>query len=74
VAEHIKTPMGLKTHGKRTWQEVTSKYQLRTDELDILEDVCREIDMIHDLEKERQGAPYLLKGSQGQSVINPLIT
>ena len=71
---HIKTPTGLKTHGKRTWQEVTAKYELRADELDILEDICREIYLINVLEKELKDAPLMLKGSQGQDVVNPMVT
>jgi hypothetical protein len=74
MVEHIKTPMGLKTHGKRTWEAVTNKYELRTDELDILEDICREIDLINVLEKELKDAPLMLKGSQGQDVVNPMVT
>ena len=74
MAEHIKTPMGLKTHGKRTWEDVTNKYELRFDELDILEDICREIELINMLEKELKGAPLMLKGSQGQDVVNPMVT
>lgn len=72
--EHIKTPTGLKSHGKRTWSEVTSKYELRTDELDILEDICREIDLVNVLEKELKDAPLMLKGSQGQDVVNPMVS
>ena len=66
--------MGLKTHGKRTWEDVTNKYELRFDELDILEDICREVDLINVLEKELKGAPLMLKGSQGQDVVNPIVT
>lgn len=73
-ATHIKAPTGLKTHGKRTWQEVTNKYELRADELDILEDICREIDLINVLEKEMKELPLMMKGSQGQDVVNPLVT
>lgn len=72
--EHIKTPTGLKAQGKRAWQDVVGKYELRADELDLLEDICREIDLISLLEKELKGAPLMLKGSQGQDIINPLVS
>lgn len=71
--EHIKTPTGLKARGKRQWTEVTEKYELRLDELNILEDICREIDLIDSLEKELKGLPVMMKGSQGQDIVNPLI-
>lgn len=69
-----RTPTGLRARGKRNWESVTSKYQLRTDELDILEDICREIDMIDALEKELKGANLVVMGSQGQEVANPMIS
>lgn len=72
--EHIRTPTGLKARGKRAWSDVSTKYELRADELDILEDICREIDMIDALEKELKGAPLIVKGSQGQDVANPMIS
>lgn len=70
----IKTPAGLKARGKRTWIDVTEKYELRVDELDTLEDICREIDMIDALEKELKGADLIVTGSQGQDVANPMIS
>lgn len=69
----IKAPVGLKSRGKRMWTAVSGKYELRWDELDILEDICREIDMIDALEKELKGAPLTVRGSQGQEVANPMI-
>lgn len=72
--EPIKPPTGLKARGKRSWNAVSSKYQLRADELDILEDICREIDMIDWLERSLKGAPLTVRGSQGQEVINPMIS
>lgn len=69
-----KTPTGLRARGKRTWLAVTAKYELRVDELDTLEDICREIDMIDALEKELDGADLIVTGSQGQDVANPMIS
>lgn len=70
----IKPPTGLRARGKRNWIAVTEKYDLRTDELDILEDICREIDMIDALEKELKDADLIVLGSQGQEVANPMIS
>lgn len=68
-----KAPAGLKAKGKRLWQEVTDGYKLRHDELDVLEDVCREADLIDKIEHELGSADFMVVGSQGQFVVNPLI-
>lgn len=70
----IPAPKGLATKGKRLWKETASNYELRADELDTLEDICREADLIATMEEGLDGAPLLLKGSQGQDVVNPLIS
>lgn len=68
-----KAPAGLRVKGKRLWAEVTSSYKLRSDELDVLEDVCREADLIDKIEKELETSDLMVTGSQGQMVMNPLI-
>lgn len=68
-----KAPAGLKPKGKRLWAEVTGEYKLRHDELDVLEDVCREADLIDQIERELAGSDFMVTGSQGQMVVNPLI-
>ena len=67
-------PKGLGTKGRRLWKETTANYELRADELDTLEDICREADLIVKLEEGLEGEPLLLRGSQGQDVVNPLIS
>jgi hypothetical protein len=67
-------PKGLAAKGKKLWKETTTNYELRADELDTLEDICREADLIATLEEGLVGAALLLKGSQGQDVVNPLIS
>lgn len=56
------------------WREIVAKYDLRQDELRILEDACSEADLIDDLAAEAKDAPKIVRGSQGQDVINPLIS
>jgi hypothetical protein len=69
-------PKGLESSGKRLWRGIagSGQYELRPDELRLLEDACREADLIDALEAEAQGLPKLVKGSTGQLVINPLIS
>lgn len=57
---------------------MTDKYDLRADELRILEDACREADLIDGLEAGMRESiadgDLMVKGSMGQVVINPLIS
>ena len=72
-----KAPAGLGPKAKRLWADITGGYALRVDELRILEDACREVDLIEGMEAELRGATdlgdWLVKGSQGQEVAHPLI-
>lgn len=67
------SPRGLGEQGLKLWAEITGSYKLRPDELRMLEDACREADLIDRLEAELVGAPLTVQGSQGQPVANPLI-
>lgn len=72
------TPKGLKAAGKRLWSEIAGAgtYRLRPDELRILEDACREADLVDRLEAElgKPETKLIVKGSQGQDVANPLVS
>ncbi|MBE0009590.1 MULTISPECIES: hypothetical protein [unclassified Arthrobacter] len=67
-------PRGLEAKGKRLWKDITSSYELRADELDTLEDICREADLIVRLEAELDGAELITTGSQRQDVANPMVS
>ena len=74
-----KPPTGLRRAGKALWEAVHDKgYVLRPDELRILEDCCREIDLIDQMEtklrRELRAGGFTVKGSMGQPVVNPLIS
>lgn len=66
-------PSGLGTKSKRLWSDITGKYELRADERRLLEDACREIDLVERLETEFRGADTMVKGSMGQLVASPLL-
>lgn len=68
------TPAHLGPGGSAMWAKVTDTYGLRPDELRLLEDSCREIDMIDRLEAEQRDKPLTVKGSQGQIVASPLVS
>ena len=74
MAKKVPTPAKLGKAGAKVWRQVTEQYDLRSDELRVLEDACREMDLIDRLERELEDADTIVHGSQGQPVINPLIS
>lgn len=69
----IKPPTGLGRKSKKLWNDLTSVYDFRADEVRILEDACREVDLIERLETELKTADLVVTGSQGQPVASPLV-
>lgn len=66
-------PAYLKTKGLQVWKSVTADYVLRDDEKVLLEQICREADLIQELTSELRKLPLMMTGSQGQDVVNPLL-
>lgn len=68
-------PRGLNTAGKALWKGVVDTHELRADEYRMLEDACREADLVDVMEAARNepGFSLMVRGSQGQMVINPII-
>lgn len=69
-----RAPRKLAVAGKRLWGDVAGGYALRVDEYRMLEDACREADIIERLEVDLSDAPLMVKGSMGQLVPSPLLT
>jgi hypothetical protein len=69
----ITAPTGLGPKSRKLWRAITGDYDLRVDELRVLEDACREIDLIDRLETELRDSPLMVKGSMGQKVASPLV-
>ncbi len=65
-------PKGLSESGAKLWREVVGKYDLRADELVVLEGACRATDRIVTMEAER-GDRVTATGSMGQIVVHPLV-
>lgn len=66
-------PARLGSKARTLWTSITGAYDLRPDELRVLEDACRQVDLVERLEKELAGADLTVRGSQGQPVANPLV-
>ncbi|MGZ9829875.1 hypothetical protein ACXYTP_23460 [Tsukamurella ocularis] len=71
---NVSVPSWLGAGGKKLYREISTKYELRPDELAVLEDACAERDLINSLRLAMKGQPKLVTGSQGQKVINPMIS
>lgn len=67
-------PQGLELAGRRLWKSVVSAYQLRPDEVYVLESACKTADWIARLESAMQGEPLVVKGSMGQDREHPLLS
>jgi len=70
-----KPPASLESAGADLWRGIVDTYDLRLDELAVLEAACKTADMIATLDREWDalGKPFLTRGSMGQDVIHPLI-
>lgn len=67
-------PEGLAERPRALWESVVAVYDLRPDELRILEDACRESQLVDRLDRELENAPLMVKGSMGQLVASPIVT
>lgn len=73
MSSKIEPPEGLGDKALVVWSEIAGNYELRIDELRVLEDACREIDLIERLEAELVHADLMVTGSMGQPVASPLV-
>lgn len=66
-------PKGLQSAGAKLWRDVVGKYDLRVDELDVLERACRASDRTAAMVEILDAEPLMVKGSMGQPVVHPLV-
>lgn len=66
-------PSGLGVAGKRLWKDVANEYELREDELRLLEDACREVDIVARLQAAVDAGPLVVPGSRGQDTVHPAL-
>lgn len=67
-------PKGLKPSARSLWNSVVGKWALRPDELRVLREACREVDLIDVLEAELAKDAIMIPGSMGQMVVHPIVT
>lgn len=66
-------PTGLGRRGRALWRSVVETYELRADELVVLEEAARTLDTCARLDAELATAPTMIPGSTGQARPHPLL-
>ncbi|RZL82360.1 MAG: hypothetical protein EOP32_11960 [Rhodococcus sp. (in: high G+C Gram-positive bacteria)] len=77
MVKKARTPAGLGIAGKALWNSIADQVAedglvLDAKELRYLRDAARNADDLALIEAELEGAPLMVKGSQGQPVVNGL--
>jgi phage terminase small subunit len=67
-------PAKLGTHGRKLWRTLHERFDFERRELVILEQACRQRDTIADLEAVVEDLGITVKGSTGQTRLNPAVT
>lgn len=67
-------PEHLSPQAITLWRSIVNVYDLRPDELRVLEDACREAQLIDRIDDELRMAPLVVRGSMGQPTASPLLT
>jgi hypothetical protein len=70
----MNAPLNLSEQGSALWVSIADAYELRPDELRVLGQACRELDLIAAMESELDGSPLMSTGSMGQPVVHPLVS
>lgn len=73
MSKKYPAPAGLSKRANKRWNDIVTAWDLRPDELRILEDACREMDLADALEATLADMPLTLEGSMGQVVVNPVV-
>jgi len=68
----IKPPPGLRSGGLRVWRAITSGYELADQELVLLTEAARTVDLLESLEAEIQAAGAIVESPQGRKA-NPAV-
>lgn len=69
-----KPPARLSVSARALWVGVTDRWELRPDEMRILEDACREATLVDKIEAALKAADLVTDGSTGQVRAHPLLS
>jgi hypothetical protein len=73
TANTPRAPAGLDAGGRRLWRALTTSYEWRVDEIELLEQACRARDTVDRVADAAANAPTIVEGSVGQPRPNPLL-
>lgn len=73
MADKPRMPANLAAPGRSLWRAVVADYELRPDEIAVLEKACRTADDSARLDAALREAPLMVTGSMGQARANPLL-
>ena len=69
-----RAPSGLSRWGRELWKSVVDDYELRVDELELLEHACRQPDLVDRMQGELETAQLTVKGAYNQVTAHPLVS
>jgi len=73
MATKYPAPAGLGERAELLWHDITERWDLRVDELIVLESACREVDLIDRMAAHQESADLITVGSQKQLVAGPML-
>ncbi|MFG1617354.1 hypothetical protein ACGFI3_31715 [Nonomuraea wenchangensis] len=72
IREPLEAPPGLAERGLEAWNRLTVEYVFRTDELHVVREFCRTLDLLERLAAELETAPTMVMSPSQGSVPNRL--
>lgn len=66
-------PTGLGKRGRLFWRDVTVGFDLERDELELLTEICRQLDLVELLEATLTAEGVTTEGSRGQTRLHPVV-
>lgn len=67
-------PSGLGERGAAFWSDVMAVYELGMDEVQILTEVCRALDLCNEMQAAIERDGVTVKGSEGQPRVHPAVS
>lgn len=68
-----KAPAGLAARGRAFWRDVTGSYQLERDEVELLAEACRTLDLAEALQARIAADGPMTLGSMNQPRVHPAV-
>lgn len=68
----MQEPVGLGEQGHALWVAIMEEFELRVDEVRVLEQACRTLDLIERMAGELENDPLIVDGPQNKPVANPI--